>query len=224
MMSISKPWAGTVLVFGVLAVAGCSAPIALPASPPTATTLTTKTTAAVGQHSRAGSDKSQMTMTASSRTPAATSSVEQVKNVGGAVATAAAKQAGNIQAAGATPQDGALAWARSQLGSPEDNGYCLQFVFDAYQSTGVDIGAAPTAVDWWNAHASGQHPGDTTPPAGALVFWNQTPTNGAGHVGIAEGGDTVISTYEESNSNVHEFSIASRNSAGFPYLGWIMPV
>ena len=151
---------------------------------------------------------------AAPKAPTVTATVKQVDKVQGEGATASAKQAGNVRVADGAPQDAALAWARSQLGSPEDNGYCLQFVYDACQSAGVDIGAAPTTVDWWNDNASGQHPGDTNPPAGALVFWDQTPTNDAGHVGIAEGRDTVMSTYEESNTNVHEFSIAARNSSG----------
>ena len=120
--------------------------------------------------------------------------------------------------------DGALSWAESQLGSPDYYEMCLAFVHDAYlNGGGVEIGYADTALDYWLAHPELQHPGDTNPPPGALVFWDATPNNDAGHVGISEGGDTVVSSYEESTTTIHEFSLSARNAAGYPYLGWIMP-
>ena len=111
-----------------------------------------------------------------------------------------------------------------QLGGATYQGWCLQFVYNAYaQGAGVDIGTAPSALDYWNAHPEAQHPGDVNPPAGAMVFWGATSYNPYGHVGIAEGGDTVISSEERTTTTIHEFSIADRNSGGYPYLGGTLP-
>jgi surface antigen len=149
--------------------------------------------------------------------------------LGGVLVPAVAEAAVPVQPAGAvsvmgTPaEDGAVAWAQGQLGSDGYNGYCLQFVYDAYSAAGLDIGAAPSAVDWWNANPDRQHVGDTNPPEGALVFWGATSTNPYGHVAISEGGDTLISSAERSSTDIHEFSLADRNAGGYPYLGWILP-
>jgi hypothetical protein len=122
----------------------------------------------------------------------------------------------------ATPAQQAVNWALARVGQPVYQGYCLSFVYDAYGSAGVNIGAAPTAVDWWNQHG-GHHPGDTAPPLGALVFWGPTAYNSAGHVGLALGNGQVVSSEERSTTVIHTFAIADRNAAGYPYLGWIMP-
>ena len=147
-----------------------------------------------------------------------------VGTIGTAPLTAATVTQTADQAAASPATDGALAWARSQLGAATYQGWCLQFVYDAYQAGGgVDIGVAPSAVDWWNAHPDVQHPGDVNPPAGALVFWGPTSYNPYGHVALAEGGDIVISSEERAITTIHEFSIADRNATGYPYLGWIQP-
>jgi hypothetical protein len=45
-------------------------------------------------------------------------------------------------------------------------------------------------------------------------------------VGIYEGNNTVISTssWPESGDQVHEWSFSDRNAAGYPYLGWMLPL
>ena len=72
-----------------------------------------------------------------------------------------------------------------------------------------------------------QHPGDANPPAGALVFWGPADIGGYdnpdGHVALSLGGGEVISTAERNFTGVHTFTIAARNAAGYPYLGWMMP-
>jgi hypothetical protein len=121
---------------------------------------------------------------------------------------------------------GAIGWAEGQIGSTTWDGYCLEFVQLAYQDGGnVDIGSADTAVDYWNSHASLQHPGDLNPPDGALVFWGPNPYTSDGHVALSIGGGTVISTAERDYTGVHEFTIAARNGDGYAssYLGWMMP-
>ena len=117
--------------------------------------------------------------------------------------------------------EAAIAWARGKLNQNYDYLLCLKFVWEAYQAAGKDIGTSYSAVTWWNAHQSAQHT-DLNVPRGALVFWGATADNPDGHVALAEGGDTVISTAERQSTVVHEFSIADRNKTR-PYLGWVMP-
>jgi hypothetical protein len=131
--------------------------------------------------------------------------------------------------ANADPVGGAIAWAENYVGQEVYVNECLAFVHDAYlDGGGINIGSAATAVSWWDNHQSGQHAGDTDPPRGALVFWNATASNSAGHVGISLGNGQVISSYSypQTTSNkyaVHVFSITARDNGGYPYLGWIAP-
>ncbi len=129
--------------------------------------------------------------------------------------------------------DGAINWAQAFVGHGDQfNGLCFTFVYDAYlDGAGINIGTPPYpygAVDWWNAHRTGQHPGDINPPKGALVFWGATSANSFGHVGISLGSGQVISSasFPKTTSDpnaVHVFSIAARTGGGSPYLGWISP-
>ena len=137
---------------------------------------------------------------------------------------------GTSAAAGA-----AIAWARGYLGTSDDDEHCLEFVQSAYLAAGVNIGSAESAADYWNINPKGytEHPGDTNPPVGALVFWGPTESNPYGHVGIYVGAvpgrrdDEVISTASwgepATQPDVHYFSLSERNEAGYPYLGWMMP-
>ena len=121
----------------------------------------------------------------------------------------------------------AIAWARQYLGQDFDSGYCLLFVYQAYQAAGINIGSASTAESYWSTDPRGytRHAGDKNPAVGSLVFWGATAANSAGHVGIYEGNNTVISTssWPESGDQVHEWSFSGRNAAGYPYLGWMLP-
>lgn len=128
----------------------------------------------------------------------------------------------------ADPAESAIAWAEKHVGQVYDFDLCQQFVHDAYYQVGVDIGSAGSAAGYWAAHPTAQHPGDTNPPRGALVYWGATKANPDGHVGISLGGGQVISTYSypQTTTNpdaVHTFSIEARNAANYPYLGWISP-
>jgi hypothetical protein len=149
----------------------------------------------------------------------------------GLVATAPAASASS------STVEAAIGWAGIHLGDGTkfDDGLCQTFVHAAYLSAGVDIGSTGGgngAVDYWNEHASVQHRGDVNPPRGALVYWGASDIGGVnnpfGHVGISLGGGEVISTYSYPKTtaekhDVHEFSIAVRNAAGYPYLGWLTP-
>lgn len=127
----------------------------------------------------------------------------------------------------------AVNWAEAQMGSTKwdvGGGECLLFASTAYKSgANASIGGANTAYDYWTAHASAQHAGDTNPPVGAFVFWGPTPygrityVNASGHVALSIGGGSVISSVERGIAGVHEYAIATRNAAGYPYLGWMMP-
>lgn len=133
------------------------------------------------------------------------------------------------QSSSSSASTAAISWAREHLGQAFDAGWCLLFVQQAYAAAGVSLGRAPGAAQYWRENPQGftEHPGNTSPPVGALVFWGATRFNSYGHVGIYIGGDTVISTssWPESWSTpyVHEWSFSGRNAHGYPYLGWILP-
>lgn len=128
--------------------------------------------------------------------------------------------------------DGAVSWARAQLGSAAWDGECLQFVSDAYAQAGVSLAAEAdstySAIDFWNSyHGTKYLPADTTdsedPPVGALVFWGPTSTNPYGHVAISSGSTAAISSEERTNVGVHEFSIPDRDANFEGQLGYILP-
>jgi hypothetical protein len=142
-------------------------------------------------------------------------------------------------APGTGPGLAAISWTQGHLGTSYDDGYCLEFVQSAYTAAGVSIGSADTAAGYWSENPEGytEHPGNTNPPVGALVFWGPDDVDGysnpAGHVGIyvgavpGYGSDEVISTWSwpepSDQPDVHYFSLSGRNSAGYPYLGWMAP-
>jgi hypothetical protein len=137
-----------------------------------------------------------------------------------------------------TPQDGAISWAQTYIGLGVDSGASLQFVRDAYlNGAGVDIGGLggpDGALAYWEGFPSAQHPGDASPPPGALVFWGPAPSIGlapaepSGCVGLALNKDQVISScaYPITSPNpngVRIVTIADRDTTGYPYLGWMIP-
>jgi cell wall-associated NlpC family hydrolase len=126
-----------------------------------------------------------------------------------------------------TAEQSAVGWAQAQMGSTQWDGYCLEFVYQAYLQAGVDItaqaGASDTALDFWNSYGGTKYPPSDNPRAGALVFWDATPSNSAGHVAISEGNGMAVSVEERSYTGVHEMTIAYRNQQGYTELGWVMP-
>ena len=117
-------------------------------------------------------------------------------------------------------EDSAVNWAAAQDGSTGWDGWCLVFVYDAYQQAGVDIGHSESAYTYWQEHPDQQRGGPV--PEGALVFWGPTDGNPYGHVAIATGDGHAWSTAEREYSGVHLMSIDERN-ASKPYLGYILP-
>ena len=117
---------------------------------------------------------------------------------------------------------------------------CLQFVWEAWNSAGVNIGGQfekdDPVIYWknnyggWQEHAS---PGVyNNPPAGALVFWgNNQWFSGGGHVALSLGGGQVVSTeaypYYDGIPNdprVFTFYLTQVNPKLYNYLGYIMPL
>ena len=136
----------------------------------------------------------------------------------------------------------AIRYAHNHLNQDYDDGLCLQFVWEAWESAGIDIGGrfnSDTAFAYWQADPEGWTKVASThvynsPPAGALVFWgnNQYVSDG-GHVGISVGDGTVISTaaYPYANRNskdpspdVFQFPLTARPATTYNYLGYIMPL
>lgn len=86
-----------------------------------------------------------------------------------------------------------VAWALGQVNQPFGNNLCLAWVSIAVsgrQGRGGDY----ARYVWERAPASAvKSPGDTSPPAGAIVVWNAPTGGGAGHIGISIGGGKFIS-------------------------------
>jgi hypothetical protein len=121
-------------------------------------------------------------------------------------------------------REGAMQWAWSHNSQVFWPYLCLQFAVDAYMygakwTLHGPYGQNVTAVNWWNAQAGYQHPGDMNPPRGSLVFWS-TFDNGAGHAALSLGGGWAISTLFGGNSAVHVYQISKYATN---YLGWVPP-
>ena len=162
-----------------------------------------------------------------------------------AVATAFALPSAASSSTSATEVSEAITWAVNHNHQAIYDQQCLAFVTKAYAEGGVDIGSigeSNGAAQYWAKNPKNyvEHPNNTDPPVGALVFWGPTPapwSNPYGHVGIYLGNDTVISSasWPESSAvgEVHEFSFSGRNAASdglapntpgfYPYLGWMAP-
>ena len=114
----------------------------------------------------------------------------------------------------------AVNWA---LGHVDTTGWldrCLAFVNAAW---GHKVGwlGLPRAIDSWNA-APGRHPGDTNPPAGAALFY--TTGNPAGHVDLAVGQNSIVSTDLPTRDKLGQVDFNRPMSQwGAKYLGWAIP-
>lgn len=101
-------------------------------------------------------------------------------------------------------------------------GMCDKWVAQYY---GYSSSGYTTAAVHWNSIPPGdKHPGDTNPPAGALVFWTGG-SSGAGHVALSLGGGKIISTdYPRSGITSQTDINAITNGWGEHYAGWSTPV
>lgn len=101
------------------------------------------------------------------------------------------------------------------------HGYCLYYVWQAYDAHGADTRlSAGTATEAWNL-SQGKHPGDRNPPAGVPVFWGPKAGSAAGDVVISLGGGRVACTDYPNYGQVGIATIDQRErQIGRPYLGW----
>lgn len=111
----------------------------------------------------------------------------------------------------------AIAYAQSQVGVWRDAGYCLRFAGRAaYQRPGGTLDYAHQV--WDNASPPMHHPRDFNAPRGAIVLWNSSIGDGAGHIAISLGSGKMVTTTRG--------AVAIANIAGFAdhaYLGWMPP-
>lgn len=112
--------------------------------------------------------------------------------------------------------ESAISWAYARRGSTAYEGWCLKFVANAYGRSAA--GFASAKAHWNNAVSTGRARYTSSPPRGALVFWNSW-FNGVnyGHVGISLGGGQVIATSVGGKVGVASLSYFSN------YLGWVVP-
>ena len=120
-----------------------------------------------------------------------------------------------------TPVDGDAA-AQTLLGYRTcDPGFCLRYVWDAYEAHGATSNESfPTAYSAWLGSA-GQHPGDWNPPSGVPVYLGPKASSQAGDVMISLGGGWCAATDWPYNGVIGTCTIQDRvNQTGRPYLGW----
>jgi len=139
----------------------------------------------------------------------------------------------------ATPAEtAAVNWATGQIGSTAYYNLCLTFVQDAYQDgAGLNIqpltnygtfnsNTYPQQV-WDDGFKSGTTGGsNTTPPYGALVFFNDPSDYEYSHVMISLGGGNSISSpdaYDESAVHYETLAEAAASGAYATYVGWWLP-
>jgi len=117
-----------------------------------------------------------------------------------------------------TPKQ-AVAWALVKAAPPNNTWgqrLCLNFVSQAFGKN--NLGGGQASFVWDKAPASAiKSPGDTSPPAGALVVWGVGAGQGAGHIGISIGGGKMVNA---SGGRVFIASIAGFTS---DYKGAMTP-
>jgi cell wall-associated NlpC family hydrolase len=132
----------------------------------------------------------------------------------------------------------AVNWAVARIGSTSYYNLCLTFVQDAYQDgAGLNIqpltkygafnsNTYPQQV-WDDGFNSGTTGGsNTTPPYGALVFFNDPSDYEYSHVAIMGSGGEMISTpdaFDESAVHYETLGQAAHSGAYAAYVGWWLP-
>ncbi len=129
--------------------------------------------------------------------------------------------------------------AESHLNTGYDDGFCLAFVANAWDSVGVNIGGnfpSDDPVTYWENNYGGwtrvaSYHQYNSPPKGALVFWGATRWSSSGHVAISLGNNQVVSTAaypylgnNPKNPDVFIFNLSDRSPATYNYLGYILPL
>ena len=163
---------------------------------------------------------------------------------GAGIASTAVQVATTAPAGAATTVETSAAnWAISQIGSTSFGNLCLTLVNDAYnEGAGLNIepltnygqfnaGTYPQEV-WNDGFKSGTTGGsNTTPPYGALVFYNASGA-GAGdpsdysHVTIMASNGEMISSNDVVNESAVNYETMAQVTAAKPYntyVGWWLP-
>jgi len=143
----------------------------------------------------------------------------------------------------ATPAEtAAVNWAVGQIGSNGYQNLCLSFVQNAYQD-GAGLNIQPlTSYGTFNSNTYPQQVWDdgfksgttggsnTTPPYGALVFFNDPSDYEYSHVMIMGNGGEMISTEDAYSDHhglpsVHYETLAQEQASGAyaSYVGWWLP-
>ncbi len=137
----------------------------------------------------------------------------------------------------------AVNWAIGQIGNTSYGGLCLTLVQRAYQDgAGLNIepltnygtfnsNTYPQEV-WSDGFKSGTSGGsNTTPPYGALVFYNASGPGASdpsdySHITIMGSGGEMISTNDVVNENAVHFETMAQVASAHPYntyVGWWLP-
>ena len=127
--------------------------------------------------------------------------------------------------------EAAITWAQSNLGSDHWNELCLRFVANAYMQQGsppiqVPEGEWKTALE--SAHAlkryNQESEGWRKATKGALLFFDKTENNPAGHVGIYLGDGRIIHSYGKVRiDDVEQVEKLDQGELIGSYLGWAYP-
>jgi hypothetical protein len=138
----------------------------------------------------------------------------------------------------------AVRWAESMIGSAAGtSGHeywygCLAFAINAYtigasdpirNDISVAIGASTYPAQVWGHFKTGTTGAGSTPPAGALVFWDSTGVTADSHVAISVGNGKLVSTNVDQPSvsgyrGIHyETMTQFRANSWNIYKGWWLP-
>lgn len=137
-------------------------------------------------------------------------------------------------AATASQVQDAISYAEHYVGTNHDDGYCLQFVAEAWRAGGITLSSEPSAAAYWNADPNGfprvSSSSYGTPPAGALLFWGARSGWPDGHVAISLGDGTAISTSAypyyggiRGDPRVFHMTLSQRSPTTYNYVGYLMP-
>jgi hypothetical protein len=113
-----------------------------------------------------------------------------------------------------------MEWVKKEVDNPHEDYYrkCGHFSGAAF---GWKASGENLAIDQWN-HSSEQHPGDTNPPAGALVFWKTGSP--AGHVAVSMGNGMVASSDIRRKGKIDIVPLSEiTRKWGADYQGWTPP-
>lgn len=113
-------------------------------------------------------------------------------------------------------------WSPGPYG--EWSGDCVKLGVAAYRAAGKTITSGSTAYNQYLAYKNQGAIKTGTPPIGALVFYDRTSTNSAGHVAVAVGADHAATTIGvDGQQKKNEIRTTTAAGQGGAYLGWALP-